>query len=682
MITNTGMSNQTDEVFFVPDTSSTVFSDPTNNQNIITLKNNNQTQKSPPLAYSYSYDKFGISMKTNEQYNREQIPTFSYGSDESDLYINMSGKMVLFFNEKDNYFYPSEKRIIFQNQDDIKLILNNSTAEIVLKFVSSTKTDYEVNLAIVDIIRYDVDLNTEVLEVTTNVPIQNEQSILDIITDTKGYKRFYIRNVVPLLAVKSPLVSNLIGSGTLLNTLVLVQDASLLYTSTKHQGYKEFSDLNYSRTGYNKLLYPNSGLSVPFSNNIRNKLSLYNFYDGFSYKWDISDGGNTYEGMSTYTDYDTTCIFSKGITSNQSATSTSVAFENASLALPLKAKYYYYSDNDSTNPKLALPINLDNLITPIFPGAPMSGILDSYYINEGLNRSAYYGGATFNYFYNLPISETTDISNNTISFRKAFPYVGTRKPTDPSSTPFNPSFVSETGIPTRNVYSGTININTTQFIPNDIRYLGLIDVSNLVPLYVANNLFASSINYQDVYLSNSVHSKHLDYVISNLCYNQEGVFTKKIKGEIELYINSSPEYKNDLSVSFYNNKATNILLDFPSNFFERIDKNPNIKPEFMKVFYQVYNNKINNEQFYAIIRHNDQNQLVYFDVQKDLINNETQQDLSFNDQGVPYSISFSNLDSNEVKSIFPSIQNFVLNTKNANDPSTSNLLAVVNTCKS
>ena len=58
MITNTGMSNQTDEIFFVPDTSSTVFSDPTNNQNIITLKNNNQTQKSPSIAYTYNYDKF------------------------------------------------------------------------------------------------------------------------------------------------------------------------------------------------------------------------------------------------------------------------------------------------------------------------------------------------------------------------------------------------------------------------------------------------------------------------------------------------------------------------------------------------------------------------------------------------------------------------------------------------
>lgn len=660
MITNTGMSNQTDEVFFVPDTSSTVFSDPTNNQNIITLNNNNQTQKSPPIAYSYSYDKFNISKGTNNNSSsRDQIPTFNYGTDESDLYINMSGKMVLFFSENDNYFYPSEKRIIFQNQDDIELILNNSTAEIVLKFIPSNNENYEVNLAIVDIIRYDVDLDTEVLEVATNVPIQNEQFIIDIITN--GNKRFYIRNVVPLMAIK-PLIATTANSN---NTLVLIQDASLLYTSTKHQGYTEFSNLTYNRTGYNKLLYPNAGLSVAFSNNIQNDLSLYNFYDGFSYKWDNPDGGTSYEGLSTYKDYDTTCIFSKGLTFS-SNNDPEIAFGNASLALPLKAKYYYYETQSGSN--IAAPLKIGgNNILPQFPGNPT----DKFYIIKGLNRSAYYGGTTFNYFYNFPLSDSTD-SNKT--FSKLFPYVST----DVSK---NPSFVSDKGT-TRNVYSGTINVNTTQFIASGGNYLGLYVINNLFPLYVANNLFASSINYQDVYLSNSVHSKHLDYVISNLCYNQEGVFTQKIKGEIELYINSSPEYKNDLSVSFYNSKATNIILDFPSNFFERIDKNPNIKPEFMKIFYQVYNNKINNEQFYAIIRHNDQNQLVYFDVQKDLINNTTQQDLSFNDQGVPYSISFSNLDSNEVKSIFPSIQNFVLNTKNANDPSTSNLLAVVNTCKS
>lgn len=670
-------------------------------ETLTTYFNNNVNQDAPDLAVDTTFYKGGYDTTSKVNVSLNMQPIFSFDSKQlqkatietNNLYIDMHGDINDSLNSTSgNYYYLEEPRIIFRDEKDIDLILNNASSEIVIKFLlgfddptegynkftgnlgNKQVTEYvtirEANFVIIDILNYDVSIDSSILEVTTNVPFKRDflpifnNSIKPRFDSAKIKPRFYIRNIVPVLAYKPIIIP-----GT--TNLIEVYDGSILFTSCKDKDFFTSTEgQEFGRTGYNKIIYSQNGTAVTsFASNNKNNLSMYNLYDGYSYKWQDA-GDQEYDGVEDYPGYtETTCVLSKGIQFPYGGTNSVNVLSDTAMALPLQAQYTPFTNAGGDTTFNAINFQFIPNSSP----TKFLALADTTYNNP---RVRYGQGNLFNYFYNFPNSynyTNPNYANSTTqmgNFNNLFPVVF-----DPNK---NNSFITDPDSPSqnvraRNIYNAILNINSNYFF-NITNYLGVTTkngITRFFPLYTANNLFASSLNFNDSYLANSANLQlQKDYIISNLFYSADGnTTTYKIKGEIELNLDSFVKYVNNNPIMNNGSDSNLTFLRWPEWFLERFTKNPNARPEIKHIFYSVQNGKLIYKQFYAIIKYNEQNQLVFFD--------ETQQ---VDDQGVPYSVSLMNLNDQQLQTFVNKTKEIAFFPEKDTSIIETNLLTIVKKC--
>jgi len=578
----------------------------------------------------------------------------------------------------ENYFIEEKNYIYIYNQTDIDNILNFSSSELVLtkeapqgtyKVPASDVDALSVNITgqitwcLINIVDYEVNLDTEYLKIKIQVPIQYNE--LSDIIESKSPWYLHVYNFVSLDYFC--IYDTLSAIKTKAGYSYQISDASLLFTGSKGTYYYATENNNISRTGYNNIMLRTAGKNAGQANKLPSPGINYSIYK-------VTDGAGVYITGNNVSPTEPSEMFADP--ANLNPESKDFYKMNSSISY-IDINYHNTSveNVDVINPAFVpyntvLPwrnISVDGCDTQTTPAVPCHS---AYYVKVGGSKDL----DRFNSFSNgrffVPFTPITYTQLDWIAHMNVFGKVGSSKyipraetlPLQDNGTSvrtngaFQPKFYfnNKTTGSEDNSFSQFVLDSNNSYTYNEDHstaklrkiYSGAIRLqyrNYKDKIYAVNDLFASSLPLGDHFFINSSPIKR-DNIIANVGYDKDGNVIIKNLGNIPLHQTHMAHYQTGVTgvEADYFNQTNQVAIKFPKWLKARfVNRNSEI-PKIRKVIINSNDgNNYANATYYAFIEYGGNTSLVYLDAE----NNNY--DLAEN-QGIPTSQSIFN-DGDNVK---------------------------------
>ena len=620
-----------------------------NNSLFYTLTHNNKlnNNRENSIAINSKYEKINY-IRVNSKYE----PTVEYNqfSDFDNLrplkFSNITQLGTSAYQKGTNYYIPEENYIYIYNQRDIDNILNFSSSELVLTKESpnpglqynESLQDYKLKInfsrpqltwALVNIEEYNVNIDSEYMKIKIHVNIQRNDITYKSILDSDNEWLLHVYNFVPLNNYHLNISRE--GQSPVGTYNYFINDASLLYSSTKGTCYIDNNKLNISRTGYNKLFMPTAGKNTPPENALPEKgnfYSIYNIHDGAGAKMNnsgVSNAGidNLGVEISSYSDPDKfydieTCLFF--YSTNRTGTTNNVDHNITTYPSSIPWQYFLQKGDFITS----------NLISDSTSGTNNYSSPTGNTSITSFNNLA--SGRFFLSFIPYSNSSLQSLKNsNQLSTTNLYPVSDNGNSAFINKQPGQQQFVIDSKVSNdsnildstamKQIYTGIIRLPYANYDGN---------------LYTCNDLFASSLPLGDNFFINSSPIVHDNIVVSSY-KDKEGNLKLKNLGNISLFQNAMAHYQTDTKKEpeFFN-ETNQIAISWPSWVKTRYNNDSKEIPIIKKVIIDHNNgNVFGQATYYAFVEFSGKTSLVY-------LNNENSNfDLAEN-QGIPTTVSIYN----------------------------------------
>jgi hypothetical protein len=561
----------------------------------------------------------------------------------------------------ENYFIEEKNYIYIYNQTDINNILNFSSSELVLTkegpvqiYPTPRSGNFtfknQITWCLVNIVEYEVNLDTEYLKIKIQVPIKYND-LIDIITDPSQWN-LHVYNFVKLDYFHLHKLDPVSSTPTYKSHTYQISDASLMFTGSKgNEYYKDNYKLknnNLYRTGYNNIMTKTAGKNSTSTSNTAPtagvNFSIYKVTDGAgiymdkvgkemvaitnTVQYNTGDGNNLYNINATVSYIDI------------NIDNTSVA--NVDAIAPTYLPYDYTVGYKSINVDGGL---LTNGGGTNYIYIPTDGTVPDIDLSQW---SSFSNGRFFISFLpitwtqfdikaarnisqpvaTLPLQDNVDnIAPSPLTPRYYFQNIVANHKSNNNFSQFminsNDSYtdtrVGSDNAKLRRIFGGAIRLPYGDY--DDV-------------LYTVNDLFASSLPLGDTFFINSGRIKR-DNIIANVGYDKDGLVIIKNLGNIPLQQTHMAHYQTGVKgvEADYFNQTNQVAIKFPKWLKARfVNRNSEI-PKIRKVIINSNDgNNYANATYYAFIEYGGNTSLVYLDAE----NNNY--DLAEN-QGIPTSRS-------------------------------------------
>lgn len=595
-----------------------------NNDSIFyTLINNNKlnNKSENSIAINSKYEKIAYVKNTNYQ-PELQYSDFSNFENLKPLpfspLVNINDR-----KNNENYFIEGENIIYIYDQTDIDNILNFSSSELVLS-KEGTSQNYpgkdntvsfnytnQITWCLVNILEYEVNMDTEYLKIKIQVPINSED------TETKNIiyaKTNWELNVYNFVKLNYFSYNKLLG-GAFDYYLYQISDASLLFCGSKdNQFYKDFgNDSGFARTGYNNIMIKTTGKNNQNDNNTLstpgNTYSIYKLTDGAGAQ--ITKKINTEEFYSSnYSPENGSSFYQNNAVVSFLINDYSYNYDNVDIIRPSFMDYQFSLSRDKI-----YPFQADNIINTPYT-------VDNI-INTPLTRfNSFSGSRYFVCFYPLTNNQVNVlITLSLLSFFSPIPLSDTRdsgfffKNINPEDNKYSQFILDTKNITTvsvnnvsyvlRKLYGGTISLPYTNYADN---------------LYAVNDLFASSLPLGDTFFINSSPIEK-DNIVPTVAYDKDGNIIIKNLGNIPLFQTHMAHYQTGTNKKAdYFNQSNQVAISFPKWLKARYVSRANQIPKIRKIIIDNnHGNNYANATYYAFIEYIEDNinktSLVYLDAE-------------------------------------------------------------------
>lgn len=657
-----------------------------NNDSIFyTLINNNRlnNKSENSLAINSKYEKIAYTKNSNYQPELE-YPDFSNFENLKPLPFS---PVVNSIDRKsnENYFIAGENNIYIYDQTDINNILNFSSSELVLTKEGAVQNypgtpdltrgfDFtnQITWCLVNILEYEVNLDTEYLKIKIQVPINLEDTeTKDIIYANTNWEL----NVYNFVKLDYFCYSQL-NIPTLNKSFYLYQisDSSLLFCGSKdNQFYKDFgNDSSFARTGYNNIMLRTTGKNNQNDTNslptAGNTYSIYKLTDGAGAQI-IQEPNGTKFYSTNYSPDDGKTFYQSNVVISYLENFTTENLDNKIDTIRPDFIQYHHT--------LPVDFNWSTTSTRLVAYAsnkfedspyPFTYVITGDGSEQDLNRfNRFSSGRYFPCFYPLTQGQFNGAIRNDmyvklekagIQDKKIIGFIKSSVPLPDNLYIFNEfdnllikstftnlnpedNNYSQFILDTKNVSS--ISVNNTSYVLRKL-YGGTISLpyENYTDnLYAVNDLFASSLPLGDTFFINSSPIER-DNIIPTVAYDKDGNIIIKNLGNIPLQQTHMAHYQTGVTKNAdYFNQTNQVAISFPKWLKARYVSRANQIPKIRKIIIDNNNgNNYANATYYAFIEYIEDDvgksvgktSLVYLDTE----------DTNFNlaqNQGVPTSKS-------------------------------------------